>query len=439
MMMLRRNGGKLATLACVLGIFLGTFMGIFALGFLGSSANAAPRASDLGPEMPMAEPSGGFVGQLKVTPSHGPVGTPVAVSGQGFPPEQEFQLVWRTVKGSWKVTTAEYHGREFTPGRLPDRDGEERQGRPHLGKLRCAGGLRLPARRGDPAGRPPAHPDGVQSRYHRKDRRLAQRAGRLTDLDRGAGHWLARARGQLGAALRQHVHRLHVGGDDAADRALHHPRHWARGLAHRRGAAFRFRLALSQYAAIAGAGPAEFQLDYTVTAGRSGAAAAAGAAGADERPQACAGRRAGCDAGIRWHRRSGRGERLRLRAGQEPQAQLAHRGRQPHDGRRLGNQVSRHRRSHCRRRRPRRIPFQHARRSRRRAQSLGRGRRDPEGRHILDCADRAAARRRARPRGHHLPHPSQGRGLVGDRQHLHRGLRQRDLGLCLCVQQPGRH
>ena len=63
----------------------------------------------------MAEPSSGFVGQLKVTPSHGPVGTPVTVIGQGFATEQEFQLVWRTVKGSWKVTSAEYHGREFTP------------------------------------------------------------------------------------------------------------------------------------------------------------------------------------------------------------------------------------------------------------------------------------------------------------------------------------
>src|SRR6266576_98592 len=103
-MTLRRNGGKLAALACVLGLFV-----------LGSSANAAPRATELGPEAPMAEPSGGFVGQLKVTPSHGPVGTPVTVIGQGFPVDQEFQLVWRTVKGSWKVTTAEYHGREFAP------------------------------------------------------------------------------------------------------------------------------------------------------------------------------------------------------------------------------------------------------------------------------------------------------------------------------------
>jgi hypothetical protein len=102
-MTLRRNGGKLAALACAI-------LFVFA-----SVANAAPRAADLGPEVPMAEPSGGFVGQLKVTPTHGPVGTPVTVTGQGFSAEQELQLVWRTVKGSWKVTPAEYHGREFTP------------------------------------------------------------------------------------------------------------------------------------------------------------------------------------------------------------------------------------------------------------------------------------------------------------------------------------
>jgi hypothetical protein len=76
-------------------------------------AFAAPRAADLGPEMPLAEPAGGFVGRLAVTPEHGPAGTPVTVTGEGFAPDQRLDLVWRTVKGRWNVTIAEYHGREF--------------------------------------------------------------------------------------------------------------------------------------------------------------------------------------------------------------------------------------------------------------------------------------------------------------------------------------
>jgi hypothetical protein len=45
----------------------------------------------------------------------GPPGTPLAVIAEGLPAEQEFQLVWRTVNGAWKVTDAEYHGRDYKP------------------------------------------------------------------------------------------------------------------------------------------------------------------------------------------------------------------------------------------------------------------------------------------------------------------------------------
>ena len=82
---------------------------------IGSEALAAPRAAELGPEAVLAEPSGGFVGRLSVKPEHGPVGTPLEVTGDGFPAEQEIELVWRTVKGRWKVTISEYHGREYIP------------------------------------------------------------------------------------------------------------------------------------------------------------------------------------------------------------------------------------------------------------------------------------------------------------------------------------
>ena len=78
-------------------------------------AAAAPRAAELGPVVAQAEVRGGFVGRLKVAPEHGPVGTPVTVTGEGLPPGQDFDLAWSTVSGSWKVTTSEYFGRAFTP------------------------------------------------------------------------------------------------------------------------------------------------------------------------------------------------------------------------------------------------------------------------------------------------------------------------------------
>ena len=78
-------------------------------------ALAAPLAAELGPQVTLAVPSGGFVGRLSVAPAHAPVGAPVTVSGQGFPPDQEFDLAWRTVNGSWKAGDGVYLGRDFQP------------------------------------------------------------------------------------------------------------------------------------------------------------------------------------------------------------------------------------------------------------------------------------------------------------------------------------
>ena len=83
---------------------------LFAITLLAPAAAAA----QLGREAPLAKPHG-FVGHMALSPEHGPPGTPVRVTAEGLPADAEFQLVWRTVKGSWRVTQAEYHGREYQP------------------------------------------------------------------------------------------------------------------------------------------------------------------------------------------------------------------------------------------------------------------------------------------------------------------------------------
>ena len=80
-----------------------------------AGAGETPRAVELGPVVSLMKPSGGFVGRLTVTPDHGPAGTPVKVTAVGLPPDQEFQLVWRTVKGSWKIKGPQYRGRKYEP------------------------------------------------------------------------------------------------------------------------------------------------------------------------------------------------------------------------------------------------------------------------------------------------------------------------------------
>jgi hypothetical protein len=101
---MRICGGRLARSAGVL----------LSLALVPQSPSAAPRlAAALGPEVAIGEPSGGYVGRLTVMPEHGPAGASLTVTAEGLPAGEEFQLVWRTVDGAWKVTDTEYHGREY--------------------------------------------------------------------------------------------------------------------------------------------------------------------------------------------------------------------------------------------------------------------------------------------------------------------------------------
>ncbi len=91
------------------------FAGLCAgIAFAAAPSVAAP-VSSFGPEVKAGEPRDGFLGKLDVAPSHGKAGDPFTVSGANLPPNQEFQLVWRTVNGRWNVTEAQYKGREFVP------------------------------------------------------------------------------------------------------------------------------------------------------------------------------------------------------------------------------------------------------------------------------------------------------------------------------------
>jgi hypothetical protein len=99
------RSGPLAGLACA----------AFALALASQQSAAAAPASAFGPEVKVGEAQNGYVGALDVFPDHGAAGTPFTVTGSKLPPNQEFQLVWTTMNGSWKVTNTEYHGREFTP------------------------------------------------------------------------------------------------------------------------------------------------------------------------------------------------------------------------------------------------------------------------------------------------------------------------------------
>jgi hypothetical protein len=85
-------------------------------GILFAAALLAPAcaAAQIGREVPLAA-SHGFVGHMAVSPEHGPAGAPVRVTAEGLPADTDFQLVWRSVKGSWKVAGTEYHGREYRP------------------------------------------------------------------------------------------------------------------------------------------------------------------------------------------------------------------------------------------------------------------------------------------------------------------------------------
>jgi hypothetical protein len=101
--------GRLAGWSCAL-----VLSAMAPLALISSQAGAAPAAA-IGPQVEVGEPANGYVGRLTMTPAHAPAAAAVTAAATGLPPGQEFQLLWTTAKGAWKVTDYEYKGREFTP------------------------------------------------------------------------------------------------------------------------------------------------------------------------------------------------------------------------------------------------------------------------------------------------------------------------------------
>lgn len=90
------------------------FAALAALAFGAQPSLAAPPSA-FGPKVQVGEAMNGYVGTLDATPAHGKAGDKFTLKGSGFAPNQEFQMIWQTVDGAWKVTETEYKGREFTP------------------------------------------------------------------------------------------------------------------------------------------------------------------------------------------------------------------------------------------------------------------------------------------------------------------------------------
>lgn len=102
----RGNHRGLGALIAALAAFL----------WLGAPAHAAaPPPAAFGPAVAMAQPAGGFVGTMMVSPDHGPAGTKVVVRAEKLPPNQEVDLVWRTWHGAWKAADGKYNGRVYHP------------------------------------------------------------------------------------------------------------------------------------------------------------------------------------------------------------------------------------------------------------------------------------------------------------------------------------
>lgn len=88
-----------------------------ALAFVVSAWSGAHAAGPerLGPPVTIGKPAGGYVGRMELSPTSGPAGALVRVALANLPPNEDFELVWGTVKGKWNVADGAYNGRQYAP------------------------------------------------------------------------------------------------------------------------------------------------------------------------------------------------------------------------------------------------------------------------------------------------------------------------------------
>ena len=184
----------------------------------------------------------------------------------------------------------------------------------------------------------------------------------------------------------------------------------------------------------------QFKLGYTITRGRAGAAAAARAAGADGGALAAAAGRAGRDAGLLRRRSAGRGQRAPASSPARPISSTG----PPLVGNRMtsaGWEESARVVAEAKADATGRVEFHF-----KAPDDLGgthtlwvETRREQEDRRVLDRADRAAARCRARP-GRHAPSRSTSRACGwSETANIYTVVYDNaTYGLCLRLQQPGR-
>ena len=177
------HGGRLAGLACAL----------LALSLVSRCRRRSrprwPRRS--APRSRLAEPSGGYVGRLSVSPEHGPAGTQAGGDRRGTARRsRNSNSSGAQSTGAGRSANAEYHGRDYQPIAYEIAKVKTTRSGRHRRDIRRAGGFRLHPRHRAAAGRPPVHAGRLQHRHDGEDF-AEERPGRHADRGRGQGHRLA--------------------------------------------------------------------------------------------------------------------------------------------------------------------------------------------------------------------------------------------------------